>query len=204
MAPRPGGRKVWPILVAVAVGVLVVAAAVTLPFVLAGDDTDERASEELEAALEDVPDNLDAVQAYDDLDPTHVTGDVDYEQSPPVGGNHHATWLECGIYDQPVPEENVVHDLEHGTIWITYRGDDLTEDDIAMLAEALPDNGILSPYPDQDAPVVVTVWGRQLDLVAAQDPRLVLFIEEFGGGVTAPEPFASCHGGTAEPRPAGG
>ena len=43
--------------------------------------------------------------------------------------------------------------------------------------------------------MVVTVWGRQLDLTGADDPRLELFIDEYSEGVTSPEPFASCAGG---------
>ncbi len=124
----------------------------------------------------------------------HQDGAIDYPESPPVGGPHHPVWLDCGVYDVPVPEEHVVHDLEHGTTWLTYRPD-LAEDQVAALADLLPSNGILSPYADQDAPVVVTVWERQLDLTGADDPRLPLFLRELGGGATAPEPSASCAGG---------
>ena len=51
----------------------------------------------------------------------HVTGTVHYNRNPPAGGDHSATWLNCGVYAQPVPNENAVHDLEHGAVWITYR-----------------------------------------------------------------------------------
>ena len=77
----------------------------------------------------------------------HQDGTIDYPESPPVGGPHHPVWLDCGVYDVPVPEEHVVHDLEHGTTWLTYRPD-LAEDQVAALAELLPSNGILSPYAD--------------------------------------------------------
>ena len=50
----------------------------------------------------------------------HVEGAVDYAQTPPAGGDHNAIWLNCGIYDQPVPNENAVHALEHGAVWVTY------------------------------------------------------------------------------------
>jgi hypothetical protein len=141
--------------------------------------------------------NLSEVRQYHELDPTHVAPgeEVDYPQSPPVGGNHAPMWLECGVYDQELPEEYVVHDLEHGAIWITYRGDDLDSGDIERLAGHLPDNGLMSPYDGQDAPVVITAWGRQLELTGPRDPRIPLFIAEYGDGSTAPEPFASCHGG---------
>jgi hypothetical protein len=142
--------------------------------------------------------NLDEVRDYPDLRRDHTTEDVAYEQVPPVGGPHDPVWLACGAYDEPVRDENAVHDLEHGTVWISYEPG-LDGDDVETLAGGLPDNGILTPYDDLPAPVVVTVWGRQLRLSGADDPRLPLFIEEYGDGHTAPEPFASCVGGQRDP-----
>jgi hypothetical protein len=165
--------------------VLLVAVAVTVPLVLDQLDADEVAREG--------PVNLDEVAIYDELDPAHTPEDVDYPQSPAVGGPHDPVWLACGVYDEPVREENVVHDLEHGTAWITYDPD--ADVDVEALAGLLPQNGIVSPYDDLAAPVVVTVWGRQLALDGADDPRLPLFLDTYAGGETAPEPFASCAGG---------
>ena len=51
----------------------------------------------------------------------HTTKPVQYPQNPPVGGDHSAQYLTCGVYTSPVPNENGVHDLEHGAVWITYR-----------------------------------------------------------------------------------
>jgi hypothetical protein len=145
------------------------------------------------------PRDLSAVRVYDDLRPLHTSDDVDYPQTPPAGGPHDPVWLDCGVYDEPVRDENAVHDLEHGTVWITY-DPDLDGDDVDTLAGVLPHNGILSPYVGLAAPVVVTVWGRQLDLDGADDPRLQTFIDEYADGVTAPEPFASCAGGVRDPQ----
>jgi hypothetical protein len=50
-----------------------------------------------------------------------VTGQVTYSVTPPVGGTHNATWMNCGIYDKPVANERAVHNLEHGAVWITYQ-----------------------------------------------------------------------------------
>ena len=113
----------------------------------------------------------------------------------PPGGPHDNVWLACGVYDEPVRDENAVHALEHGTVWLTYDPDELSDDDVGELAEQLPDEGILSPYPGQDARVMITVWGRQLDLRSPGDDRLQLFLDEYGDGHTAPEPMASCEGG---------
>ncbi|TIC86616.1 DUF3105 domain-containing protein [Nocardioides sp. GY 10127] len=138
---------------------------------------------------------LAAVRVYEDLPRDHVEGNVTYEESPPVGGQHDPVWLDCGVYDTQVRAENVVHDLEHGTVLLTYDPAVVEDDEVATLAGFLPDNGILSPWPGQGAPVVATVWGRQLDLTGVDDTRLPLFLEAFGHGETAPEPFASCAGG---------
>lgn len=185
-APR---RRVLPVVLAVVAAVTVIGAAASVPLVLRQLDADDVAR--------GGPVNLDAVELYDHLDPAHTEEDVAYPQSPAVGGPHAPVWLECGVYDHPVREENVVHDLEHGTVWIAYDPEAGVDTDV--LAGLLPQNGILSPYDDLGSPVVVTVWGRQLALDGADDPRLALFIDTYEGGETAPEPFASCAGGVRSP-----
>jgi hypothetical protein len=185
--PEPPRRSRGPVIALAAIGVaIVVALAVAVPLLVTEDP---------------VPSDLTAVKSYDDLSADHTPDDVDYPQSPPVGGEHAPEWLDCGVYDEPVREENAVHDLEHGTVWISY-DPDLDAGDVDELAEGLPQNGILAPYPGLSAPVVVTVWGRQLALTGADDPRLELFIRTYGGGETAPEPNVTCAGGI--PDPSGG
>ena len=60
----------------------------------------------------------------------HVTADqrVAYDRFPPVGGPHDGTWADCNgvVYDTAVRNENMVHTLEHGAIWITYNPDTIT------------------------------------------------------------------------------
>ena len=56
-----------------------------------------------------------------------------------MGGEHFAAWLDCGVYDAPVPDEVAVHDLEHGAVWITYDADALDAEQVAALEDALPE-----------------------------------------------------------------
>jgi hypothetical protein len=57
-------------------------------------------------------------------EPIDYTLEEDYQgEIPPAGGTHNDRWQNCGLYDAPVPWENAVHSLEHGTIWISYRPD---------------------------------------------------------------------------------
>jgi Protein of unknown function (DUF3105) len=150
------------------------------------------------AGIEDEPPDLSEVEVFEITDMGHSDEDLAYPQTPPVGGPHHPVWLDCGHYEQPVREENVVHDLEHGTVWITY-DPDLGTAAVERLLEQLPDNGILSPHDDLPSPVVVTVWGARLALDGADDERLALFLAEYGDGHTAPEFGVTCHGGTPDP-----
>ncbi|MDP3894595.1 DUF3105 domain-containing protein [Nocardioides sp.] len=183
----PPRRRALVIGVAVAAGVVLLAIAIVVP---AWIGTKVRG--DLERAFAEA--NLDEVVVFTDLPRDHVDGRVDYAHEPPAGGPHYRAWLDCGVYDVPVPNEPTVHSLEHGTVWITY-DPSLAADDVADLERLLPDDGILSPYAGQPAPVVVTVWERQLLLDGADDPRLPLFIEQYQDGHTSPEPMASCRGG---------
>jgi hypothetical protein len=141
---------------------------------------------------------LGAVQTYDYAGGDHTSDPVTYDQTPPAGGPHDPAWEDCGVYPQPIRDENAVHALEHGTVWVTYRPG-LAPSDVQALVTALHEvksgKTMLSPYDGQSAPVVVTVWNAQLDLTGADDPRLALFLGFYGDGHTAPEPNASCAGG---------
>jgi len=170
--------------------VLVLGAALAAPLV----DQVLRGGEEAQRALD-----LTLVETFDVTDRDHTSDEFDYPQNPPAGGPHALVWLACGAYDEPVRDENAVHDLEHGTVWITH-DPALSADDREALAAQLPDNGIMSPREDLPSPVVVTVWGAQLELDGADDERLGLFLEEYGDGQTAPETGASCQGGTPDPQ----
>lgn len=187
-------------MLAVVAGVLAVAGGVALPLVLGGNDDSASSGPNGVSGAggssgPEVLDDLGEVRRYDDLARDHVDHPVGYPQSPPVGGAHYGAWADCGVYDAPLPDEVGTHDLEHGSFWFTYDPDALDADQVAELADQLPENGIMSPYVGLDAPVVVTVWGRQLALTGPDDPRLALFLDEYAGGPTAPEPMASCAGG---------
>lgn len=196
-------------MLAVLAAVVVVAAASIVPRLFADDDVERGAGtrpavpftsdsatpgEPSETATADTGD-LSAVRIWNRIPASHVQGPIEYKQSPPIGGDHWDTWMECGVYDEPVPDEMAVHDLEHGAVWFTYDPDRINAYQAGKLAEKLPQNGIMSPYEGLRSPVVITAWGRQLDLAGVNDPRIEMFVDEYQRGVTAPEPMFSCAGG---------
>jgi hypothetical protein len=130
----------------------------------------------------------------------HTEGDVDYAQTPPAGGEHNPIWQNCGFYTEPVRDENAVHSLEHGAVWITY-SPDLPQDEIERLRDLAQSQTyvLVSPYPGLDSPVVASAWGKQLRLESAEDPALEQFIGAYRQGPQTPEPGAACTGGIGEP-----
>lgn len=139
----------------------------------------------------------------------HVSGPVTYSVTPPVGGDHDAVWLNCGVYAQPVPATEAVHDLEHGAVWITYQPS-LPVSEVAALRAFEAGQSLvggtgsryvdLSPYAGLPSPIVVSAWGYQLRVGSPADPRLQQFVDTFRASTTtAPEPGGECTGGSGTP-----
>ena len=124
----------------------------------------------------------------------YVEGVVDYAQTPPAGGEHNQAWLNCGVYEQPVPNENAVHSLEHGAIWVTY-DPELPAAELEALKSYLPSTYVvLSPFEGLDSPIVLSGWNSQLALDSADDERIPAFFEEYWKSQNVPEPGALCTG----------
>ena len=129
----------------------------------------------------------------------HVETPVTYAQTPPAGGEHHPMWLNCGVYDRAVPNENAVHALEHGAIWVTYEPS-LSDDELKTLTSTLPSTYVvLSPYEGLPSPIVLSGWNVQLRVDKASDPRIPQFFEENWKSLTVPEPGALCTGALDAP-----
>ncbi|MGW3127465.1 DUF3105 domain-containing protein [Streptomyces sp. NPDC001123] len=133
------------------------------------------------------------------LSRTHVTGTVKYPMHPPVGGNHNPVWLNCNgnVYTKAVKDENAVHALEHGAVWVTYT-DKAKKSDVDTLAAKVKQTpySLMSPYADQTSPIELSAWGHQLSVTSADDPKVAKFFETYVQGKQTPEPGASCTGGT--------
>ncbi len=141
----------------------------------------------------------DDVKTYD-VGPAgqHTDADVDYAQNPPAGGEHNPVWQNCGYYDKPIRDENAVHTLEHGAVWITY-SPDLPADQKDRIRQIVGEQTCLlaSPYPDLGSPIVASAWGKQLALENADSPDLERFIRAYRQGPQTPEMGATCTGGTS-------
>ena len=142
----------------------------------------------------------------------HVAGPVQYSVTPPVGGDHNAEWMNCGIYDKPVPNERAVHNLEHGAVWITYQPS-LPQSQVSALRAFVDRQTMLAaagagasrymdltPYPGLPSPIVISSWGFQLKVTSPDDPRLQQFVDKFRASrAYTPEYGGACTGGLGTP-----
>ncbi len=179
------------ILLGAGAAVIVLAVAGGITAVVVNAHNDKAASDAVQ---------LTGVKTYKNLSANHVQGTVKYAQTPPVGGNHNPVWLNCGIYDAPVANENAVHDMEHGAVWITYQPD-LAKAEVNKLKDIVGSQTYItmSPYPNLPNPITLSAWGTQMSVQNAEDPRIAKFIKVYKQGKQTPELGAACTGGTGTP-----
>jgi hypothetical protein len=187
--PRP-----WGLIAAALALLLFIGGLLTYAVLNAGSESEGGQINALQEQLE----GEGGVQVVSDLSRNHVEGAVEYEQTPPLGGDHNSVWQNCQgvVYTDRIAAENAVHSLEHGAVWITYRPD-LPADQVETLAGAVQarDYMLMSPVPDLPSPIVLTAWGKHLAVDSADDPRIDQFIRVYRQRASQ-EPGATCGGGT--------
>lgn len=125
--------------------------------------------------------------------------EIPFGAIPPMGGPHASVWQNCGIYTTAVEGQYAIHSMEHGAVWVTYNPD-LPADQVAALENLVRGENymLVSPYPEQTSPVVLTVWDRQLAVDSASDARIAEFIDRYKQ-IRGPESGAACTGGIGSP-----
>lgn len=126
------------------------------------------------------------------------------ENGVPATAGPHGNALEADprVYTQPVPEANLVHNLEHGYVLIYYSAEGpnaLPEEVVDALADLAneEDEVKMAPYTDLANGMALVAW-RQLqtcDPSGSADPEDAItvaqaFIEEHRNGPLSPEPAA--------------
>ncbi|RKE18504.1 DUF3105 domain-containing protein [Streptomyces sp. TLI_171] len=163
------------------------------------DDKKAAAAAEQKAKEDAANVPIDGVQTFGKLTQNHVQTDVKYPQTPPVGGDHNPVWATCmgNVYDKPLKNENAVHSLEHGAVWVTYNGK-ATPADIQKLGDKVKATpySMMSPYPDEAGTITLSAWSTQLVVESADDPRVAQFFTKYVQGPQTLEQGASCSSGT--------
>lgn len=106
-----------------------------------------------------------------------------YNSNPPTSGPHFAQPSEWGIYKEELKDGALIHDLEHGGIWISYKPG--IQDDIKKKLEGFYDTYgrkiVVTPRAANDTDIAVAAWGH-LDAFSVSEyseMRIDRFIRAF-------------------------
>lgn len=126
----------------------------------------------------------------------------DYNSDPPTSGQHYADPAEAGFYEEAPPDEQLVHNLEHGYVVVYYNCSNLGENECetlkdgirqSMEAAGVTDNTrtlkiIAAPRPTMENLVTYTSWGRLYRVNSLDRDEFLTFVRKNRN--QAPEPFA--------------
>jgi hypothetical protein len=152
-------------------------------------------------AIQTKQDEVDAAAALDQ-ETLHSPPFSQGRGGVPVTAGRHSSPLPPtpAVYDQPIPEENAIHNLEHGYVVIYYAagGENQLSDELRSRLEEVAEGQekvLVAPYPELASSFDLVAWGK---LQACDPPADAdtddaatvadFFISEFRSGGLAPEP----------------
>ncbi len=111
---------------------------------------------------------------------------VNYNTIPPTSGDHWDWWARCGFYEDGLPDERIVHNLEHGNVVVSYNLPDGPELD--RLKDFM-DNFELAPswavtrYYDKipEGTVALSTWGILDTMQGVDEERIEEFFRTYAG-----------------------
>ncbi|MEK7161866.1 MAG: DUF3105 domain-containing protein [Patescibacteria group bacterium] len=107
-----------------------------------------------------------------------INAKVDYNSNPPTSGAHFEYAEKWGVFNQPQPDVKMVHNLEHGGIWISYKDiDEQTKAQLEAIAKANPGSVIMTPRSKNDSKIALASWGRLVKLDAYDETKILEFIK---------------------------
>lgn len=137
------------------------------------------------------------VELQPDMGDEHLTpgtpaGEDAFATSPATSGPHWQTLpneqvptgspARWGFYPQELPDEVLIHNLEHGGIGLHYNCPDGCPDLRQQLTGIVPQDVsqfIVSPYTNMDSKIAVTAWRHILYLDEVDEAQIQTFIDAY-------------------------
>jgi hypothetical protein len=115
-----------------------------------------------------------------------------YNSIPATSGPHFPVWWqEWGVVDEELPDELVIHNMEHGGVIIRYDCPEGCPDLVSQLAEVTfrYQKVILSPYTGLGTRIAVAAWTYLDKFDEFDEDRIVQFIDAHMNSPESPEPL---------------
>ncbi|MDP2695809.1 MAG: DUF3105 domain-containing protein [bacterium] len=108
------------------------------------------------------PKGEDFSQAFSIIGDDHIAAGSqlpEYNSNPPTSGSHYGQTARSGFRDEEISDQNIIHNLEHGDIWIAYHPsiDDEIKEELKQFAAA---KVIITPREANETAIAIAAWGR--------------------------------------------
>lgn len=106
-----------------------------------------------------------------------------YNSNPPTSGPHFPEAAEWGFYKKEIADETLIHNLEHGGVWISYKPE--VPEEVRRKLEAIYDKYgrkiIVTPRAKNDSDIALAAWNRldKFNVADYSDERIEKFIKAF-------------------------
>lgn len=104
-----------------------------------------------------------------------------YNSNPPTSGWHYQREASWGVHDAEILDEQAIHNLEHGGIWISYQPslDPASVDKLREVTRRYRSKVLLTPRGKNDSKIALAAWGKLDTLDTVDEGRVVNFIRSF-------------------------
>ena len=108
-----------------------------------------------------------------------------YNSDPPTSGWHYAEPAEAGFYESSLPDEQLVHNLEHGHVIISYDCARVADcEDVKTELRGLVDRFqrwkiVAVARENADAAIALTAWGRIDKMDSYDEDRVDAFVKRW-------------------------
>lgn len=86
-----------------------------------------------------------------------------YTSNPPVSGPHHPQWSKCGIFEDEIAMETLIHNMEHGHVVVLYKpGLEASQKEALknfVKGKLDRENILMAPNKDIPSPIAFASWG---------------------------------------------
>jgi len=109
-----------------------------------------------------------------------------YTSIPATSGDHWPQWSKCGFFEEALPDERVVHNLEHSNIVVSYNL--TTPQEVEQLREVVGSIGLaertgVARFYDKipQGTVALAAWGVSDTMTGIDAEQIATFFEHYAG-----------------------
>jgi hypothetical protein len=142
-------------------------------------------------------------EKFEIQEPVHIDeSDVEPEPwntDPPTSGYHLGNPMQptrAGFFEEAIPDENLVHSLEHGYVILWYDCSQVSETECEAMKEGLRNvieatetyKVVAMPREGMETPIIAVSWGVMYKQAELDEERLIAFVN--ANRERSPEPNA--------------